>query len=275
VIPAALEYVRPATLEEAFAALADPDAKAIAGGHSLVPMLKLRLARPARLVDLAPLGLRGVAVAGGAVRIGALTTYDDLLSLGEEVPLPGALRDCAAAVGDVQVRNAGTLGGSVVHGDPASDLAAGVIAVGASLVLRSPSGSREVAAEDFFLGPFATALAQQELLTELVVPVPGPGEGSAYVAFEDPASGYPLAGAAVRVGPEGCAVGLTGLAAQPLRAPAVEAAIASGGDVGAALEGIEILEHDGDVEYRRRLGAVAVERALAAARARAEGSVGG
>jgi carbon-monoxide dehydrogenase medium subunit len=270
VIPATLEYVRPGSLEEALAELAEPDAKAIAGGHSLVPMLKLRLARPSRLVDLGNLGFRGAAVAGGALRIGALTTYDDLLSLGPETPVPEALLDCAAAVGDVQIRNAGTLGGGLAHGDPASDLAAGVIATSATLVICSPSGTREVAAEEFFLGPFTTVLEQQELLTELVVPLPASAEGSAYVAFEDPASGYPLAGAAVRVRPGGFVVGLTGLAAHPLRARSVEEAIAAGGDLDAALDSVPVLADDGDVEYRRRLAAVAVERALAAARARAE-----
>ena len=270
-IPAALEYVRPGSLEEALAELADPDAKAIAGGHSLVPMLKLRLARPSRLVDLGLLGFRGAAVGGGVVRVGALTTYDDLLSLGPDVPRPGALFDSAAAVGDVQVRNAGTVGGGLAHGDPASDLAAGVIAVCATLVLCSSSGAREVPAEEFFVGPFTTKLEQQELLTEIVFPVPASGEGSAYVSFDDPASGYPLAGAAVRIGPGGCTVSLTGLAAHPLRARGVEEAVAAAGDLRQALAGVEVLAHDGQVEYRRQLAAVAVERALSTARARAGG----
>jgi carbon-monoxide dehydrogenase medium subunit len=240
-IPAAVEYIRPDSVEEVLGELADPDAKAIAGGHSLVPMMKLRLARPSRLVDLQGLGLHGVSVESGTILIGALTTYDELLSLDDSVSLPAALRDCAAAVGDVQVRNAGTVGGALAHGDPASDFAAGTIAVGATFVLRSPSGTREVAADDFFVGPFTTLLEQQELLVELRVPASG--ERSAYVSFDDPASGYPLAGAAVC----GDVVGLAGVGAHPLRAP-------------------DELDELGLDEYRRQLVTVAIARARGAAR---------
>lgn len=240
-IPAAVDYVRPSSVEEALEELADSEAKAIAGGHSLVPLMKLRLARPGRLVDLELLDLRGVSVDGGVLRIGALTTYDDLLSLHESVPLPAALRDCAASVGDVQVRNAGTVGGALAHGDPASDFAAGVIAVGARFVLRSPSGTREVAAGEFFVGPFATVLEQQELLVEVRVTVGA--APSAYVSFDDPASGYPLAGAAVC----GAVVGLTGVGARPLRAP-------------------DDLDELGLDDYRRQLVSVAIVRAREAAR---------
>ena len=270
-IPAAFDYVRPGSLDEALAELVDPEAKAIAGGHSLLPMMKLRLVRPSRLVDLAGLDLGGVAVDGDTIRIGALTTYDELLSLRDDAPLPGALCDAAGEVGEVQVRNAGTVGGGLAHGDPASDFAAAVIATGTTLLLRSPDGDREVAAEAFFLGPFTTLLTQHELLLELRVPVPVAGEGSAYVAFEDPASGYPLAGAAVRAGSDGrCTVGLTGIAAQPLRATAVEESIGAGADLGEALDTLGLMTSDGDPGHRRQLAIVAVERALDAARRRAE-----
>jgi aerobic carbon-monoxide dehydrogenase medium subunit len=270
-IPAAFDYVRPDSLDEALAELADPAAKAIAGGHSLLPMMKLRLVRPSRLVDLAGLDLGGVTVDGGTIRIGALTTYDELLSLRDDAPLPGALCDGAAEVGDVQVRNAGTVGGTLAHGDPASDFAAAVIATGTTLLLRSPDGEREVAAEAFFLGPFTTLLTQQELLVELRVPVPAAGEGSAYVAFEDPASGYPLAGAAVRAGSDGrYTVGLTGIAAQPRRATAVEEAIGAGAELGEALDAVGLMSLDADAGHRRQLAIVAVERALDVARRRAE-----
>jgi carbon-monoxide dehydrogenase medium subunit len=269
-IPAAFDYVRPGSIEEALAELADPDAKAIAGGHSLLPMMKLRLARPSRLVDLAALDLDGVSIDAGTIRIGALTTYDELLSLGDDVPLPGALSDAAAGVGDVQIRNAGTVGGALAHGDPASDFAAAAIATDTTLRLASPDGEREVAAAEFFLGPFTTLLGQQELLIELRVPVPAAGEGSAYVAFDDPASGYPLAGAAVRVSPDGrCTIGLTGIGAQPLRATPVEEAIAAGSDLGVALDAAGLMALDGDAEHRRQLAIVAVERALDVARGRA------
>ena len=157
-IPAAFGHVRPDSVEQALVELADPDAKAIAGGHSLLPLMKLRLARPSLLVDLDGLDLRGVSVDGDTIRLGPLTTYDELLSLDVSVPLPAALRDCASAVGDLQVRNAGTVGGGLAHADPASDFAAGAIAVGATLVLQSLAGTREVAAADFFVGPFTTLL---------------------------------------------------------------------------------------------------------------------
>jgi carbon-monoxide dehydrogenase medium subunit len=180
-------------------------------------------------------------VDGDVLHIGALTTYDDLLSLEDAVPLPASLRDCAASVGDVQVRNAGTVGGALAHGDPASDFAAGAIAVGATFVLRSPNGTREVAAEEFFLGPFLTVLEQQELLVELRVPLAT--EPSAYVSFDDPASGYPLVGAAAC----GAVVGLTGVGAHPLRAP-------------------DDLDQLGLDDYRRQLVSVAIERAREDAR---------
>jgi carbon-monoxide dehydrogenase medium subunit len=241
VIPAAVEYVRPSTVDEALELLAEPDAKVIAGGHSLLPLMKLRFARPALLVDVGGLDLRGVSMDGETLRIGALTTYDDLLSLDDSVPLPAALRDCAASVGDVQVRNAGTVGGALAHGDPASDFAAGMIAVGAMFVLRSPSGTREVAAEQFFVGPFTTVLEQQELLVEVRVHVVR--EPSSYVSFDDPASGYPLAGAAVC----GAVIGLTGVGAHPVRAP-------------------DDLDELGVDDYRRQLVSVAIERARRAAR---------
>jgi len=269
VITAPVEYVRPGSVEEAIAELADPESRPLAGGHSLIPMMKLRLARPSRLVDLASLGLAGVVLEGSTIRIGAMTTYDELLSQ-TSGSLPDALRECAAAVGDVQVRNAGTVGGSLAHADPASDLAAGVIAAGATIVARSPDGEREIAAERIFVGPFTTSLAQQELLVEVKLPADPGGSGSAYVSFEDPASGYPLAGAAVSASPEGrFTVGLTGLGAYPQRARDVEDALAGDGDLEEALRavGAEALSEDAD--YRIQLATVAVRRAAAAARSRA------
>jgi carbon-monoxide dehydrogenase medium subunit len=254
VIPAAFGYVRAATVEEALGALADPDAKLLAGGHSLLPMMKLRLARPTTIVDISGLDLRGVRADGGGLRIGALTTYDELLSADTE--LPDALREAAAAVGDVQVRNAGTIGGALAHADPACDLAAAALALGARLVLRSPAGTREVPVDGFFLGPFTTALGEQELVTEVVIPLDG--GGSAYVSFEDRASGYPLAGAAVKVSGAAVTVGLTGLTACPQL-------------VFGDLAGLDVLAPDDVAEHRRRLATLAIRRATDRARSRAEG----
>jgi aerobic carbon-monoxide dehydrogenase medium subunit len=284
VIPATFEYVRAESRTEAFDALADPDASVVAGGHSLVPMMKLRLATPSRLVDIAPLDFRGVQAGtngGDAVRIGALTTYDEVLRTPAVRGLQ-VLYECCASVGDLQVRNAGTLGGGLAHADPAGDLAAGVLALETRLVLDSPSGPRQVEAEDFITGPFTTAIREQELLVELVVPPQPDGQGSAYVSVPDPASGYPLAGAAVRVRCQagrmiGCTIGLTGAATRPLRARAAEALLLEHGSVPPtatirhALEGLNtVADVAADGEYRRHLAAVVIGRAASLARRRAE-----
>jgi carbon-monoxide dehydrogenase medium subunit len=276
VIPAPFEYVRPASREAAFAALADPEAKVIAGGHSLLPMMKLRMATPGTLVDIAGLGLGGIDVEGSEVRIGAMTTYADILEVDPRIGLPDVLRECAAAVGDMQIRNAGTVGGAVAHGDPASDFSAGVLAVGGRLVLESSGGTRTVAADDFFVSPFTTALEQQELLVEIVVPQLAAGSGSAYATFEDAASGYPLIGSAAVVSVEGgrfasCTIGLCGVVGKPVRGTGLEAVFGSAGgepaedDLRAAVA--EIAELD---DYRTHLASVAIRRSVVAARKRAE-----
>jgi aerobic carbon-monoxide dehydrogenase medium subunit len=261
VIPAEIEYLRPGSVDEALAALADPEARAIAGGHSLLPMMKLRLARPTLLVDLAGLDLGGIGGDASQLVIGALTTYDELVRLDGEVP--AALREAAASVGDAQVRNAGTIGGAVAHGDPASDVAAALLALDAVLRLRSVDGSREVPVREFFLGPFETALAEQELIEAIVIPRQVDGEGSAYVSIEDQASGYPLAGAAARVRGGELSVGLTGVGGRPLL-------LADDSSTGDAIQELELAVADDDVEYRRNLITVVVRRAIDTARSRAE-----
>lgn len=269
-IPAQFEYARPQSVEEALELLADPEAKALAGGHSLLPMMKLRLARPERIVDIGRLDFRGVEASDGWIRIGALTTYDDLLRWGG--PLPDALRESAGSVGDRQVRNAGTLGGAIAHGDPASDVAAAMLALDARLQLRSLAGTREVPATEFFLGPFTTALEQQELLVEIAVPVLAAGEGSAYATVEDQASGYPLAGVATRIGGGACAVGLTGVGSHPIRLPALEQAALAGGTptVDEAREALGPADaNDPDGDYRLELTAVVATRSIETALARA------
>jgi carbon-monoxide dehydrogenase medium subunit len=265
-IPAAFELVRPGTVEEALAALADPEARPIAGGHSLLPMMKLRFARPTALVDLAGLGLGGVEREGDALRIGALTTYDELLRA--DVALPDALREAVEAVGDLQVRNAGTLGGSVAHADPASDVAAALLALDATARLRSPAGTRELPVDELLLGPFTTAIEPQELLVELLVPRPAVGEGTAYASVEDAASGYPLAGAAARVGAEGLVLGLTGVADRPLRLAGPD-----GASLAAAVAAVEPAVEPQKARYRRQLASVVAARAVAAARLRSTGGI--
>ena len=259
-IPAQLDYVRPETLADALTALAEPDAKALAGGQSLISVLKLRLVRPSVLVDIGGLDLRGVEVAGDELRIGALTTWAELAAARElERPALRGVAECAAGIGDLQVKNRGTIGGSLAHADPASDMPAVLIALEARLALRSASGARDVGAAEFFLGPFLTTLVPEELLAEIVVPLPPIGSGSAYEAAEHPASGFALAGAAVAVRPDGSRrTGVTGIGAAPFLLD---------GDVGAA----DVFGDDfAPEQYRRHLAAVVVGRALERAQARAE-----
>jgi aerobic carbon-monoxide dehydrogenase medium subunit len=257
-IPAPFEYVRPASLEEALDALGEPDAQALAGGHSLLPLMKLRLARPSLLVDIGGLPLRGVALVGGEVRVGALSTWDDLAGAGGLLmPELSAVSECAASIGDVQVRNRGTVGGGVAHADPASDFPAVCLAFGARLRLRSASGERELPTTDFLLGPFTTALEPQELLVELAFPRPPQGSGSAYISIEHPGSGFALVGAAALVRADGSqTVALTGVAARPF--------VYEG-----SLDCIELLgDRFAPADYRRRLAEVVVRRALERAQAR-------
>jgi aerobic carbon-monoxide dehydrogenase medium subunit len=259
-IPAPLEYVRARSLEDAVAALAEPDAKVLAGGQSLVSVLKLRLVRPSRLVDIGGLELRGVLADENDLRIGALSTWDDLVRAPDlERPAFRALAECAARIGDLQVRNRGTAGGSLAHADPASDLPPVTLALRATFLLAAAGGERSVPAAEFFQGPFLTALGPQELLTEIRMPLPPPGSGSAYVKMEHPASGFALAGAAALVLPDGAmSVGLTGVAAQPFLVDGDLAAAPIFGDPYAP------------EEYRRHLAEIVVRRALERARAHAE-----
>ncbi len=261
-IPAPFRYERATSVEHALELLAEPEARALAGGQSLVPVLKLRIARPSLLVDIMQLELREVVADGSELRIGALTTWDELSRAPElERAAFAALRECVAAIGDLQVRNRGTIGGSLVHADPASDIPAVLLALGASLRLRSPDGERTVPLTDFVLGPFTTALGPGELLVEIAVPLPPPGSGSAYVSVEHAASGFALAGAAaLAVADGGHTIGLTGVGSVPSLLADV-----------AAIDGVEV---NGDgfapADYRRHLARTVAQRALDLALARRE-----
>jgi aerobic carbon-monoxide dehydrogenase medium subunit len=230
-IPASFDYVAPATLDEAVRALVahGEEAKLLAGGHSLLPLLKLRLAHTKLLIDLGKIpGLTGISQRDGSIVIGALATHYQLESselLKAKCPL---LCQTAREIGDVQVRNRGTIGGSLTHADPSADWPAAILALAGKLNLSGPQGVRTLAAEDFFLGPMTTAIEATEILTEIRVPAFPRRYGSAYLKMPQQASGFAIVGVAVslQIGREGrceeIGVGVTGLGGHPFRARAVE-----------------------------------------------------
>ena len=267
-IPAAFDYVRAGSADEALALLTEhgDDAKLLAGGHSLIPLMKLRLASPAVLIDIARItDLSYIRDGGDHVAVGALTRHYDLETSGllkTEAPI---LAHVAGLVGDPQVRHRGTIGGSIAHGDPASDLPAAVLALGGTMVIRGAGGEREVPATEFFTGFLETALGPDELLTEIRVPKVA-GAGWSYQKFNRRALDWAIVGvAAVRNGHTGIA--LVNMGSTPLRATAVEEALAGGASVAdaaqAAPEGTEPpSDLNASPEYRRHLSQVLVRRAL-------------
>ena len=268
-IPAPFEYRRASSAEEALSLLAEhgDEAKLLAGGHSLLPLMKLRLATPAFLVDVGRVSdLSYIHDEGGEVRIGALTRHHDVEHselLQSEVPL---LSYVTSQVGDRQVRHRGTIGGSLAHGDPASDLPAAVLALGGSMVIRGAGGAeRTVNADDFFQGFLETAIGPDELLVEVRVPKTGDA-GWSYQKFTKRAQDWAIVGAAVVTG-DRPGVALVNMGSKPLRAPAVESAIASGASAAdAAAVADEGTSPSPDLnaseEYRRHLARVLVRRGL-------------
>ena len=272
-IPAPFEYIRAGSPDEVLRALTEhgDEAKVLAGGMSLLPLMKLRLATPGVLVDAGRIeALSYIRDAGDHVAIGALTRHRDVETSDVLAAQCGVLRAVAAQVGDNQVRHRGTLGGSVAHGDPASDLPAALVALDATFVVRGPGGERIVAAADFFRGFLETALAPDELLTEVRAPKTGPG-GFAYQKFNRRAQDWAMVGAvAVRNGTTRGA--LVNMGSTPLRAHAVEAALADGASIADASEhaaaGTEApADINASPEFREHLARVLVRRALTEAHA--------
>lgn len=270
-IPVSFDYVRAESADHALELLAEhgDEAKLLAGGHSLLPLMKLRLATPAVLVDVGRLrDLSYVVDQGDHIAIGALTRHRDVETspvLAEHVPL---LACTAGHVGDPQVRHRGTIGGSLAHGDPASDLPAAVLALGGTLVARGPGGTREIAVDDFFAGFLETALAPDELLTEIRVPKVT-GAGWSFQKFNRRAQDWAIVGVAAVHDPAGIGtrVGLVNMDSRPVRAAGTEAAVVAGsGAAEAAAVAADGLEPPADlsasVEYRRHLATVLVRRAL-------------
>jgi carbon-monoxide dehydrogenase medium subunit len=270
-IPAAFDYVRAGSAEEAIQLIGEhgDDAKFLAGGHSLLPLMKLRLAQPSVLVDIGRLSdLSYIRDASDHIAIGALTRHMDLETssvLEEHVPL---LAHAAGHVGDPQVRHRGTIGGSIAHSDPASDLPATTLALGATYVAQGPNGTREIAAGDFFQGFLETALAADEMLTEIRVPKMQ-GAGWNFQKFNRRAQDWAIVGVAAwrRNGDSG--VGLVNMGSTPILATSVSNALSQGASVADAAQlAAEDAEPQGDLnaspEYRVHLAKVLVRRALEA-----------
>jgi carbon-monoxide dehydrogenase medium subunit len=287
-IPSAFEYLRPTSLAEATRLLAahPDDAKILSGGHSLIPMMKLRLASPSVLIDIGRLDeLRGIREEDGTIVLGANTTHYDAESsalLQQRCPL---MSETAAAIGDVQVRNAGTIGGSIAHADPAADWPAAVLALDAQITLVNNSGSRTVGATDFFLELLTTAMESDEILTEIRVPANPARTGSAYLKVAQPASGFALTGVAAQVtlGSDNTvqqvAVAVTGVDNTAFRASATENALQGQAATETAIEQAATLATEGvegtddihaSAEYRLHLTRVYTKRALLQAVQRAQ-----
>ena len=259
-IPAGFDYVRPTSLEEALGLLAnDGGSRVLAGGQSIIPLMKLRLARPGRLVDIGRLGeLRGVrSLDGGGFAVGALTTYAEML----DSPLTGH-----ALLADALP----TIGGAIAHADPASDLPACLLALEAEVVARSSTGERVIPIDQFLTGAFTTSLREDEIITE--VRLPAPSGGSAYVGLEQKASGYAIVGVAAVVRDGEARVGITGVGDAAYRARGVESAYGEGAAAAAehATDGVTVNgDIHADAEYRTAMARVYTRRALEAAAARA------
>jgi aerobic carbon-monoxide dehydrogenase medium subunit len=284
--PAEFAYHRPTSLDEAISLLGEvEDARPLAGGHSLLPMMKLRLATPAALVDLSRVpGLDGISGNGGGLTIGALATHAAVAGSEVAIGIAPVIPETAAAIGDLQVRNCGTIGGSVAHADPGADYPTVLKALGATIAVKGKNGEREIAADDFFRGIFETALEPGELVTSVTVPATPAGTGAAYVRHRHPASGYTVVGVAAVVTLDGgectaCRLTIGGVTSPPVHAAAAaESLVGEPGSaeaIAAAAERVPeaIPQAMGDAyasgEYRTHLAQVLAARALSRAVERA------
>src|SRR5262245_19528309 len=275
--PASFDYKRPATVDEAVALLTQhgDDAKVLAGGHSLIPAMKLRMAQPKVVVDIGRIAnLSYIREAGNSIAIGAMTTHNEIASsslLHGRSPL---LAETAVHIGDMQVRNMGTIGGSLAHSDPAADYPAAILALEAEIDVAGPKGKRTIRAGDFFVDLLTTALAPNELIVE--IRVPATSKKVAYVKTEQKASGFALAGVAVVISPSGVRVGVTGVAPKAYRASGVEQTLNGRTTAEAialaaarATDGVELLSDiHASADYRAQLAQVNTRRALERAASR-------
>jgi len=280
-IAAQFDYVRASTLDEALSLLAqNEDAKILAGGHSLIPAMKLRLAQPPLLIDLGRIkDLSYIREEGGQIRLGAMTTHYEIESSDLLKKICPLLPECAGHIGDVQVRNKGTIGGSLAHSDPAGDWPAAIIALNADLIAASQSGERTINTNDFFVDLLTTALEPGEILREIRISKPKGGTGQAYMKMHHPASGFAVVGVAASLTIEddvcrSASIGITGVSSKAYRPSAVESAL-----TGAKLDEQTIanacahaadgIEANGDLfasaDYRKHLAEVYTRRAITAA----------
>lgn len=279
-IPQEFDYSAPATLKEALQLIADGERKVMAGGMSLVPLMKLRLASPGHVVDIARVpDLNHITESGGVVHIGATATHHDLETspvIRGRCPL---LAEAASHIGDTQVRNMGTIGGSIAHADPAADYPASLLALEAKIRLVSAKSDRTVAASEFFLDPFTTAVEPGEMVLEILVNSEEPSEGYRYEKVAHPASGFAVVGVAARIKKTGskislARIGVTGMAPRAFRAIAAEKLLESGGDIAKAAatvaDGQEVnSDLYASADYRRHLARIWAARALTVALSRA------
>ena len=285
-IPGAFSYHRPTTVADAVKLLSTlgEEARPLAGGHSLVPMMKLRLATPEHLVDLHGIaGLKGIRRDGNNIVIGAMTTQHELLASDEVTKSLPILQETAALIADPQVRYMGTIGGNVANGDPGNDMPALMMTLGASYRLEGPAGARDLAASEFYQGAYFTALEPGEILTLISIPAPAAGHGYAYEKLKRKIGDYATAAAAVVLTMAGgkvasCAIGLTNLHETPLlAADAAKAVIGTSLDEAtlkkAAAAAVAIMspaaDARGPIEYRKHVGGIMVTRALTRAAGRA------
>src|SRR5215471_3382260 len=280
--PAQFDYHTPGTVQEALAMLGQysDDAKLLAGGHSLLPAMKLRLSQPKHLIDLRKIpGLSGVREDGGVLAIGAMTTHYAVETSPAVKSKCALLGQVAGQIGDPMVRNMGTIGGSLAHADPAADYPAAIIALGAEMVAEGPKGKRTIKADDFFKGLLTTALADDEILTEIRVPAAAANVKSAYMKFPHPASRFAVVGVAAVLTMDGgrigkASIGITGAGTKAVRATGVEGAIAgkaadTASIQAAAEKGADGVDGQGDLqgseEYKKHLLKVFSKRAIEAA----------
>ena len=274
-IPVAFEYKKANTVEDALTALLSGDEKILAGGYSLIPAMKLRLNQPAGLVDISGIStLKGIRESEGEIIISAATTHDDIMQndiIKSRLPF---FSSGAAMIGDVQVRNRGTIGGSLAHADPAADWPALVLAADATIVIKNRAGIRTVRAADFFTGLFSTQLEDKEIITAIRIPVPEEGSKMIYLKFSNPASRFAIVGCAVLRSTSGATnIGFTGVADTPFRDTAAEQVVSGktldtatiDAAVNVAVNGVNIMSDNfASEDYRRHLAKVYLRRALEA-----------